>query len=499
MTAMGIPANAKQLAALVKEGEGPALEFKRSTGELKEGMQTLCAFLNGSGGLVLFGVRPEGAIEGQAVSDQTLRDVAQAAGRFEPPAHVAIHRIKIKAGREVVAAAVEGGVDMRPFTYEGRPYERVGSTTRRMPQAKYERLLIERGHAKRRWEKLPAERLALKDLDRKEILRTRELAIQQNRISPDTRRDIGEILDRLGLRVASALTQADQVLYGKRFLPDYPQCLLKMGRFRGTEITGEIVDNRQEHMNAFAMVREGMAFLERTMPLGARFPEGKIFREDRFPVPLDALREILLNAVMHRDYSHYSGYVAIVVFDDRIEIRSYGRLPTGITVEQLSGRHDSKPVNPLIAGSFHRTGAVEVWGRGTNRVITMCRKHGAPPPRFEERQDFVIVTFRARLVAEDTAAVSGVQSGVQSGAQSGAQSIRLLGALSQSALSARALAEALGMRSKTGALKRTLGEMLAEGLIAYTLPDKPSSRLQEYRLTPAGEKALEERGGEDMK
>src|SRR3990172_1949269 len=130
-------------------------------------------------------------------------------------------------------------------------------------------------------------------------------------------------------------------------------------------------------MNAFAMVREGMAFLERIMPLGARFPTGQIFREDRFPVPLDALREILLNAVMHRDYSHYSGHVAIVVFDDRIEVRSYGRLPTGITVAQLSKKHDSKLVNPLIAGAFHRTGAVEVWGRGTNRVIAACKQHGA--------------------------------------------------------------------------------------------------------------------------
>ena len=85
VTTVEYPANAKQLAALVEEGEGPALEFKRSTGELKEGMQTLCAFLNGSGGTVLFGVRSEGIIEGQAVSDQTLRDIAQAADRFEPP------------------------------------------------------------------------------------------------------------------------------------------------------------------------------------------------------------------------------------------------------------------------------------------------------------------------------------------------------------------------------------------------------------------------------
>src|SRR3990170_8253915 len=167
MTAVGIPANPKQLGALVEEGEGPALEFKRSTGELKEGMQTLCAFLNGSGGVVLFGVRADGTIEGQAVSDQTLRDVAQAADRFEPPAHASIHRIKLKANREVLALSTDAARDVRPFTYEGRAYERVGSTTRRMPQAKYERLLVERGHAKRRWENLPAEGVTVKDIDRK--------------------------------------------------------------------------------------------------------------------------------------------------------------------------------------------------------------------------------------------------------------------------------------------------------------------------------------------
>ncbi|MBI4584113.1 MAG: putative DNA binding domain-containing protein [Planctomycetes bacterium] len=495
MTVVGIPVNAKHLAALVKQGEGPALEFKRSTGELKGGMQTLSAFLNGSGGTVLFGVRPDGTIEGQAGSDKTLRDIAPAADRFEPSAHVSIERIKVKGGRGVVAVTAESGRDVRPFTHEGHPYERVGSTTRRMPQAKYERLLVERGHAKRRWENLPADGLTLKNLDRKEILRTRELAIQQNRISPDTRRDIGEILDRLGLRMDGVLTQAAQVLYGKRFLPDHPQCLLKMGRFRGTEITGEIVDNRQEYMNAFAMVREGMEFLKRTMPLGARFPEGQIFRVDRFPIPLDALREILLNAVMHRDYSHYSGHVAIVVFDDRVEIRSYGRLPNGVTVKQLSGKHISKPTNPLIAGAFHRTGAVEVWGQGTNRVIVACKRHGAVPPKFEELQGFLVVSFKARMVAGGALEVAGAQWR----AQSEAQSIRVLGVLSRDALSARALAEALGLRSKTGALKRTLNELLGEGLIEYTLPDKPTSRLQKYRLTPAGEKALKKRSGRDGK
>ena len=489
----------KKLSALLAQGEGESIEFKRSTGEMKEAMQTLCAFLNGIGGTVLFGIRPDGTAEGQDVTDKTLREIAQAADRFEPPAHVSIHRVKAKAGREVVAVAVEGGRDMRPFAHEGHAYERVSSTTRRMPQAKYERLLVERGHARRRWENLPADGLALKDLDRKEILRTRELAIQQNRISPDTNRDIGEILDRLGLRVAGVLTQAALVLYGKRFLPDYPQCLLKMGRFRGTEITGEIVDNRQEHMNAFAMVREGMAFLERTMPLGARFPEGQIFREDRFPVPPDALREILLNAVMHRDYSHYSGHVAIVVFDDRIEIRSYGRLPNGVTVKQLSGKHISKPTNPLIAGAFHRTGAVEVWGRGTNRVIEMCKKHGAAPPTFEEMQGFLIVTFKAQLVAGGMARVgSQVESKVESRVESvGGLEDRIAAVVKLGPLSKSEIAIAVGKQKVDGQLHSAVRQMLQKGLIEYTLPDKPNSRLQKYRLTQAGERALEERFGEE--
>ncbi|TRZ92706.1 ATP-binding protein, partial [bacterium] len=206
------PANLKQLSALLRQGEGPVLEFKRSTGELKEGMQTLCAFLNGTGGMALFGVRPDGKAEGQDVSDQTLRDIAQALDRFEPPVNVPVERLPFGKGREILVLRAKGTSDSVPFTFEGRPYERVGSTTRKMSQDTYERLLLERGHAKRRWENLPAEGLALKKLDRKEILRTRELAIQQSRISPETNRDIGDVLDRPGVRSNGILTQAAQVL-----------------------------------------------------------------------------------------------------------------------------------------------------------------------------------------------------------------------------------------------------------------------------------------------
>lgn len=120
----------------------------------------------------------------------------------------------------------------------------------------------------------------------------------------------------------------------------------------------------------------------------------------------------------------------------------------------------------------------DIVGNGTNSVIAACKRHGAAPPKFEELQGFLIVTFKAQMIAGGETEVAG--------AQSEAQSIRVLDVLSRDALSARALAEALGLRSKTGALKRTLNELLGEGLIEYTLPDKPNSRLQKYRLTNKG-------------
>jgi ATP-dependent DNA helicase RecG len=96
------PTNRSELARLLKQGEERTLEFKRSTGELREGLQTISAFLNGSGGIVLFGVRPDGQPEGQQVSDQTLRDIAQALDRFEPPVNLPIERLPVDKGQEIL-------------------------------------------------------------------------------------------------------------------------------------------------------------------------------------------------------------------------------------------------------------------------------------------------------------------------------------------------------------------------------------------------------------
>lgn len=388
------------LQSLIAQGESETLELKRSTGELKRAGETLCAFLNGEGGKVLIGVGPDGRLVGQDVADITLRDIAAMLGRFEPPARIEMSRVDVGNARQVIVLEAAPSRQFGPFVFEGKPYKRVGSTTTSMAQEEYARLLLDRNHSRHRWENQPAEGVRLEDLDHEEILRTRATAIEQRRLSAGTSMDVGDILDRLGLRIDGQLTNAAQILYGTKLMPRYPQAQLKLGRFRGTRITGDILDNKQEYMHAFAMVREAIAWLDRTLPLSARFPPGAINREDRLPVPADALREIIINAVIHRDVSNASSYVAIAVFDDRIEVRSIGGFPTGVRAELLSREHLSVRRNPLIADAFHRTGAIEAWGRGTNRVIEACRAYGIPEPTFVDADGAVIVTFKADVVAD---------------------------------------------------------------------------------------------------
>jgi ATP-dependent DNA helicase RecG len=476
---------------LLATGESETLELKRSTGQLKRAGETLCAFLNGQGGKVVIGATDIGQVVGQIVSDKTRREIAAMLDRFEPPAPVEIAYVDLPDGeKKVIVLEARPQDEARPFAFGGRAYQRVQSTTSVIPQERYEQMLLERGHARRRWENQVAVDVRIEDLDHEEILRTREAAIQQRRISASTSTEIGDILDRLGLRRGAAITQAAQMLYGTRFLPDYPQGLLKMGRFRGTKITGDILDNRQEHLHAFGILSEAMAWLDRTLPLAAHFPEGEIFREDRLAVPPAALREVLLNAVMHRDYSDPGSYVAIAVFDDRVEIRSVGRLPRGVTVDSLSESHHSVLRNPLVAETFHRTGAVEIWGRGTNRVIEECERYGIAPPLFEERSGTLFVTFHVSIGPERVEAPSRHQVGTKSAlSRHQAQVLEI----ATTPLPTTDLMRLSGRTDRTKFRDQVLRPLLEAGLLKMTIPDKPRSSRQQYRTTPKGTRLLGEK------
>jgi ATP-dependent DNA helicase RecG len=379
-----------ELKQLVDQGESDRLEFKKTTGELKAGMQALCAMLNGSGGMVVFGVTAAGKVVGQDITDATLQEVAREIKKLEPAATIAQTMVPVAGSLRVLAleaAQAPGG----PFVFDGRAYKRIGPKNSRMSQAEYQERLLARTQAIHRWENQIAEGYSPADLDSDEIDRMVRAALHCGRLASQPS-DPMDVLDRLHLRVEGRLLRAAVVLFGRKFLPDYPQCALRLARFKGTSKT-EFLDQRQLRGHAFQILDEAVNFIMRHIPVAGRIESGKLEREDMPLYPPLALREALVNALCHRDYTIPGGAVNVAIYDDRLEIISSGLLPPGITIADLKRSHVSRPRNPLIAEVFYRRGLIEQWGRGTQKIVDWCVAAGQPEPDFEEQAGDVVVRF----------------------------------------------------------------------------------------------------------
>lgn len=428
------------------------------------------------------GVKPDGTLVGQQVGDPTLRDVAEWRDRFEPPLEVSQETVQVGSGLAALLLSVSGQSDSVPFTYDGRPYERVGNSTRRLPQERYEALLLERIHSRRRWENQVADEISLRDIDREEVLRAVEEFDSIGKLVGSPARRVNSALDRLGLRKDGQLLRAAVVLFGKTFLPDYPQCELRMARFRGLD-KAEFMDHRTVRGPAFRLLEEAQLFCQRHFPLPARIVPTQMKRVETQLIPPMALREILVNALIHRDYSIAGGAISLALFDDRVEVWSAGRYPRGITPELIRREHLSVQRNPIIADVFHRAGLIEKWGRGTNRVAEVCRAAGIAPPEFREITGAAVVTFRVPVAGRPESRPESLES-------------RMLAVLAEGPRSRAEIARALGLKGISGQLKKTTSALLLKGLAEHTVPEKPGSRLQRYRLTDNGRAASEslERG-----
>lgn len=385
-----------EIQALVAEGESERLEFKQSTAELDRALRTACGMLNcGIVGHVVFGVTNAGQITGQPVGDNTLEGIAQRLQTaFEPSPPVGIERVPIAGNKEAIVLRVGPGWGL--YACDGHPYERVGRTTRRMPKTTYEQRLLEHAHSGHRWELLPAEDMTVDDLDAAEIIRTVEEAIRRQRLDDPGTRDVRELLVGLGVMDRDRLLNGAVVLFGQpgRLQMHYPQCVLRMARFRGVT-TAEFIDNRQEIGNVFDLFVRGQRFLRDHLPVAGRIVPNLFARVDDPLYPPEALREALANALCHRDYRAGGGSVSLAIFDDRLEITSTGPLPFGLTPEDLSRPHQSRPWNPLIAGALFRRGIIETWGRGTLKIIELAQAAGLPEPEFEATRHAVTVRFLA--------------------------------------------------------------------------------------------------------
>ena len=166
--------------------------------------------------------------------------------------------------------------------------------------------------------------------------------------------------------------------------------------------------------------------------------------------------------------------VMVEVFDDRVEISDPGGLPSSLKPEEFGTRSVLR--NPVISDLLLRVGYIERMGTGIRRIEDLCRENGTLPPGYDFTGFFTTTYIRESYSTPK--------------AQSEAQSLTILKALQGAQLSADELVNALGLKSKTGSLKRTIKALLEEELVEYTIPDKPNSRLQRYRVTEKGKETV---------
>ena len=491
--------NLRELSELAIDGESERLEFKRSTGQRTEAAKTVCAMLNGLGGFVVFGVTDKGDLIGQQVSAKTLEDIAAELRKIEPPAFPDIETVNLDGDRVAIVLTVSGGGG--PYTFDGRAYLRHGPTTIVMPRDEYERRLLERLHATRRWENEPVpDGVSINDLDAEEIQITLDNAIRLGRLETTDRRDTASILRGLELVHEGKLLNAAVVLYGKsdQLKTLYPQTSIRLARFRGKDRLADFADNRQYWGHAFALLRRAESFLMDHVPIAGRVVPGKMIREDQPWYPPRATREALANALCHRDYTTPGGAVAVAMYDDHLEITNPGALQFGITPEKLTKPHESKPWNPIIANVFYRAGIIERWGTGTLNIIDWCAENGNPAPTWQEQAGSVYVTFLPAALP-DTPQV-GTKLGLSRDYVTEEVGTKLALSRHQVDILRKCLMESslLDLMTITGRSDRTkfrdqvLNPLIRAGFVEMTIPDKPRSSKQRYRLTEKGHRVIQD-------
>ena len=246
-----------------------------------------------------------------------------------------------------------------------------------------------------RWENQEAAGWSIDDLDGDEVRSTVAEAVRRERLNEPERRGVEDLLLELGLMQGDVVYRATAVLFGKRrrLELDFPQCLLRVARFQGSD-RSTFLDNRQFAGNAFELLRAGKRFLREWVPIAGRFDPDRFDRIDEPLYPALATREALANALCHRDYAVFGGSIGLAMYDDRLEITSPGPLHFGLTPEELFGPHRSRQWNPWIARTFYRRGIIDTWGTGTIRMTETAVAAGLPRPEIEEQGDSVIVRFR---------------------------------------------------------------------------------------------------------
>ncbi|SPD71997.1 putative transcriptional regulator [uncultured Desulfobacterium sp.] len=488
----------REYPAYLDEPESRRLEFKEDFPAGEKLARTAAAFANGAGGKIVFGVRDKPREIIGIPEDQLFPLEERIANSiFDQCAPTISPEIYIQAAGNKTLLVVEifPGPDkpyyLKKHGKQDGTYIRVGSTNRKAsPETLAE---LERQRQRVSYDSIP-------------VYDCQEKTVSLDSFKKDYKTKTGKTLNKAKLQNMGLFRQDRDQAYPTHaalLLSDshirrryFPYAKIECARFKGTE-KRVFLDQTTIEGPIYAAVEPCMAFIKKNIALGSTI--GEVYRQDRWEYPLEAIREALINAVIHRDYALTGSDIKVAIYDDMLEITSPGPLPDTLPIEELgTGRSEIR--NRVLAPIFKDLKLIEAWGSGIQKIKNELNDYPEIELALHEVGHAFQVQFRKRGDPGTKPGPSRDQAGTRQALSRHQVGTKL--DLSQEQYNIlkqcerpRPLAELLQMAERsdrTKFKKGVLNQLLSAGLLEMTEPDSPNSPTQKYRTTDEGRRLIDD-------
>ncbi|MCK4935983.1 MAG: putative DNA binding domain-containing protein, partial [Elusimicrobiales bacterium] len=374
----------KNIIKLINSGESETLEFKANFSN--EAIKTITAFSNTHGGIICIGVLNNGGIAGLNLNKESVQQwINEIKNKTIPSIIPDIEIVKIQ--RKVIALIHIKEYPVKPVSFKGRFYKRVENSNHLMRPDE-----VAQAHYKTfnsSWDYTIDPDHSISDIS---LTKVKKFINSVNRTKKEKIKDSPlQVLKKFDLLRGKCVSKACFLLFTKK---ESLFTAVELGRFQTETL---IKDGVRTKADLFNQVDAILDFISKHINK-EYIITGSPQREERWDYPLNALREIVTNLVVHRDYSGSTSAV-IKIFDDKIQFSNSGRLPSGLTISMLlRGEYISTPRNIQIADMFKEAGIIEKYGSGISRIVNEFKAYGLVAPEFREvGENFSVTVFKTRL------------------------------------------------------------------------------------------------------
>ncbi|MFH1641930.1 MAG: ATP-binding protein [Nanoarchaeota archaeon] len=364
----------KELEFILQDGEGLKIEFKESLNNIDKEM---VAFANGSGGKIFLGVSDQGKIKGVNISNHLKSQIQDTANNCDPPV-----KIKLEQLENILIISVEEGID-KPYRCSSGFYIRQGPNSQKLTRDEIIKLVVKAG--KVFFDELQCEKFNFrKDFDKAKFEQFLKMAKLSNILS------IEQALINLSLATKEknklVANNAGAMLFAKDLNEIYFHTLVTCVRFKGSQI----LDRKDYNKDIISNIESAVNFVLQYLQL--RYEIKGLQRKEHYEIPEEAVREAVVNSIVHRDYFEKGANVQINIYDDKIEIINPGGLVSGLQTKDFGKKSLSR--NPLLLSILNKAGFVEKIGTGIRRIKESLKDNRLKEPIFDFNGVFSITLLR---------------------------------------------------------------------------------------------------------